>query len=121
MKRIVGLYLGCLLMATAVDAQGPPQGPVGTATALQRNYAQLKNNITASAEKLSDADYSFADPDVRGDSLGPRGRRAVWPVLGIKGAQPRQGQPTRAAHEQSRHSESAGRVVRVLRRRFVDR
>jgi uncharacterized damage-inducible protein DinB len=98
MKRIVGLYLGCLLMATAADAQGPPQGPVGTATALQRNYAQLKNNVTASAEKLSDADYSFKPtPDVRtfGQLWGHVADAQFGQCSGIKGVpNPRQGQPT---------------------------
>jgi uncharacterized damage-inducible protein DinB len=98
MKRIVGLYLGCLLMATAADAQGPPQGPVGTATALQRNYAQLKNNVTASAEKLSDADYSFKPtPDVRtfGQLWGHVADAQFGQCSGPKGvANPRQGQPS---------------------------
>src|SRR5512140_204964 len=98
MRRTVGLYLGCVLMATVAGAQGPPQGPVGTATALQRNYAQLKNNITSSAEKRSDADYSFKPtPDVRtfGQLWGHVADAQFGQCSGIKGVpSPRQGQPS---------------------------
>src|SRR5712671_4188069 len=68
MTRVVSLFSGCLLVASVAAAQGPPpQGPVGTATALQRGYAQLKNSVTLSAEKLSDADYFFKPTgDIRG-------------------------------------------------------
>ena len=66
MTRVVTLFSGCLLAASLAAAQ-PPQGPVGTATAIQRGYAQLKNNITSSAEKMSEADYFFKPtPDIRG-------------------------------------------------------
>ena len=67
MTRVVAMFAGSLLVASAAFAQGPPQGPVGTAVALQRGYAQLKNNITSSAEKMSDADYFFKPTgDIRG-------------------------------------------------------
>ena len=68
MTRLACLFSGCLLVATIAAAQGPPpQGPVGTAVALQRGYAQLKNNITASAEKMPEADYFFRPTaDIRG-------------------------------------------------------
>ena len=68
MTRVVSLFAGCLLVASAAIAQGPPpQGPVGTAVALQRGYAQLKNNITASAAKMPEADYFFKPTaDIRG-------------------------------------------------------
>jgi hypothetical protein len=68
MTRVVSLFSGCLLVASVAAAQGPPpQGPVGTATALQRGYAQLKNSVTLSAEKLSEADYFFKPTgDIRG-------------------------------------------------------
>jgi hypothetical protein len=67
MTRVVAMFTGILLVASVAIAQGPPQGPVGTAVALQRGYAQLKNNITASAEKMSDADYFFKPTgDIRG-------------------------------------------------------
>ncbi|HET9834691.1 MAG TPA: DinB family protein [Vicinamibacterales bacterium] len=98
MTRTVGLVLGCALMSAVADAQGPPQGPVGTAVAIQRNYAQLKNNITASAEKLPDADYSFKPtPDVRsfGQLWGHVADAQFGQCSGIKGVpNPRQGQPT---------------------------
>ena len=67
MTRVVAMFAGCLLAASVAGAQGPPQGPVGTAVAFQRGYAQLKNNIIASAEKMSDADYFFKPTgDIRG-------------------------------------------------------
>jgi len=98
MTRTVGLVLGCALMSVVADAQGPPQGPLGTAVAIQRNYAQLKNNITASAEKLPDADYSFKPtPDVRsfGQLWGHVADAQFGQCSGIKGVpNPRQGQPT---------------------------
>ena len=67
MNRVVGFFSGFLLVAAVAGAQGPPQGPVGTAVGLQRAYAQLKNNLTASAEKMPEADYFFKPtPDIRG-------------------------------------------------------
>ena len=67
MTRVFGIFLGFLLAATIAGAQGPPQGPVGTAVGLQRAYAQLKNNLTSSAEKMPEADYFFKPtPDIRG-------------------------------------------------------
>ena len=67
MTRVAYAFFGCVLIAAVADAQGPPQAPVTTAVALQRNYAQLKNNITASAEKMPEADYFFKPTaDIRG-------------------------------------------------------
>ena len=41
-------------------AQGPGGGgPAGIAVGLQRAYAALKTNLTQSAEKMPEADYSF--------------------------------------------------------------
>jgi len=95
MKRTMGVFLGCVLATTVLGAQGPPQG---TAAALQRNYAQLKNNITLSAEKLSDADYAFKPtPDVRsfGQLWGHVADAQFGQCSGLKGvANPRQGQPS---------------------------
>ena len=79
-------------------AQGPPQGPVGTAVGLQRAYAQLKNNLTASAEKMPEADYFFKPtPDIRGyGQLWAHVADAQFgQCSGPKGvANPRQGQPS---------------------------
>jgi hypothetical protein len=87
-----------VLIATVAKAQGPPQGPVTTAVALQRNYAQLKNNITASAEKMPEADYFFKPtPDIRGyGQLWAHVADAQFgQCAGVKGVpNPRQGQPT---------------------------
>ena len=99
MTRVFSLFSGCLLVASVAVAQGPPpQGPVGTATALQRGYAQLKNSITLSAEKLSEADYFFKPTgDIRGfGQLWAHVADAQFgQCSGPKGvANPRQGQPS---------------------------
>jgi uncharacterized damage-inducible protein DinB len=79
-------------------AQGPSQGPVTTAVALQRGYAQLKNSITLSAEKLAEADYFFKPtPDIRGfGQLWAHVADAQFgQCSGAKGVpNPRQGQPS---------------------------
>ncbi|HXD75446.1 MAG TPA: DinB family protein [Vicinamibacterales bacterium] len=97
MTRVVCLFSGSLLAASVAFAQ-PPQGPVGTATALQRGYAQLKNNITASAEKMSDADYFFKPtPDIRGygQLWGHVADAQFGQCAGARGVpNPRQGQPS---------------------------
>ncbi len=66
MQRALIVFAGMVLAASAAAAQAPAPGPVGTAAGLQRSYAQMKNNITASAEKMPDADYFFKPtPDIR--------------------------------------------------------
>jgi hypothetical protein len=66
MKRVPYLASGVLLVASAAVAQGPPAGPVGLAAGLQRSYAQLKANLTQSAEKMPEADYGFKPtPEIR--------------------------------------------------------
>jgi hypothetical protein len=86
------------MVAAVAAAQGPPQGPVGPATALQRNYAQLKNNITSSAEKMPEADYFFKPtPDIRsyGQLWAHVADAQFGQCSGAKGVpNPRQGQPT---------------------------
>ena len=99
MKRLACLFSGCLMVATMAAAQGPPpQGPVGTAVALQRGYGQLKNNITASAEKMPEADYSFKPTgDIRnyGQLWAHVADAQFGQCSGAKGvANPRQGQPS---------------------------
>ena len=98
MKRIASVFSGFLLIAFVAGAQGPSQGPVGTAVALQRGYAQLKTNVTLSAEKLSEADYFFKPtPDIRGfGQLWAHVADAQFgQCSGAKGvANPRQGQPS---------------------------
>jgi hypothetical protein len=60
MKRVCCIVSGLLLAAGAASAQGPGGGaPVGIATALQRQYAAMKANLTQSAEKMAEADYNF--------------------------------------------------------------
>ena len=96
MTRVAYAFFGCVLIAAVADAQGPP--PVTTAVALQRNYAQLKNNITASAEKMPEADYFFKPtPDIRGfGQLWAHVADAQFgQCAGVKGVpNPRQGQPS---------------------------
>ena len=60
MVRVSCLLPGIMLVASAAMGQGPGGGgPVGVAVGLQRGYAQLKGNLTQSAEKMSEADYGF--------------------------------------------------------------
>lgn len=97
--RVVSLFSGCLLVASVAAAQGPPpQGPVGTAMAIQRGYAQLKNNVTASAAKMPEADYFFKPtPDIRGygQLWGHVADAQFGQCSGAKGVpNPRQGQPS---------------------------
>jgi len=98
MKRVVCLFSGCVLIAAVAAAQGPPQGPVGTAAGLQRGYAQLKNNLTLSAEKMPEADYFFKPtPDIRsyGQLWAHVADAQFGQCSGPKGvANPRQGQPS---------------------------
>src|ERR1051326_6465752 len=98
MTRVVFLFSVSLLAASTAIAQGPPQGPVTTAVALQRGYTQLKNNIASSAETMPEADYFFKPP------ADFRGYGQLWAVVrdaqfgqcsGAKGVpNPRQGQPS---------------------------
>ena len=68
MKRITCLVSGSLLVATVVFAQQPAPAPVPFAASVQRAYADIKKNLTAAADKLSEADYGFKPstmPEVR--------------------------------------------------------
>ena len=98
MKRLICLFSGCLMVASAAAAQGPGRGPVTTAAALQRSYTGLKNNLTQSAEKMPDADYFFKPtPDIRGyGQLWAHVADAQFgQCSGAKGGpNPRQGQPS---------------------------
>ena len=96
--RIACFVFGGVLVAVVAGAQGPPQGPMTTAVALQRNYAQLKNNLTASAAKMPEADYFFKPtPDIRGygQLWGHVADAQFGQCSGVKGVpNPRQGQPS---------------------------
>ena len=98
MNRVLTVFSGLALAASAAAAQPPPPGPVGTALGLQRNYAQMKNNITSSAEKMPEADYFFKPtPDIRGyGQLWAHVADAQFgQCSGAKGVpNPRQGQPS---------------------------
>lgn len=60
MKRVMCLALGMCLLAPAAYAQGGGGGqPVGIADGLRAAYNRIKNLVTLSADKLSEADYSF--------------------------------------------------------------
>jgi uncharacterized damage-inducible protein DinB len=97
MKRVLIVLSGMVLAASAAAAQ-PPPGPVGTALGLQRNYGQLKNNITSSAEKMPDADYFFKPtPDIRsyGQLWAHVADAQFGQCSGARGVpNPRQGQPS---------------------------
>jgi hypothetical protein len=61
MIRDVTIGLAVVALATQVaTAQAPAAGqPTTIAQAVQRGYANIKNNLTQAADKLSDADYTF--------------------------------------------------------------
>jgi hypothetical protein len=60
MKRALVLASGALLAASAAAAQPPPPGqPLTLSASLQRGYNTIKMNLTESAAKLSEADYTF--------------------------------------------------------------
>ena len=62
MKRLMYFASAAvLLVAPTVYSQQPPAAgqKIGLATTLQRQYAGIKGNFTAAAEKMPDADYSF--------------------------------------------------------------
>lgn len=98
MKRVLTVFSGMVLAASAAAAQPPPPGPVGTALGLQRSYAQTKQMITASAEKMPEADYFFKPtPDIRGyGQLWAHVADAQFgQCSGARGVpNPRQGQPS---------------------------
>src|ERR1043166_10232706 len=98
MTRVGCLFSAFLLVASVAIAQGPPQGALGTAVAMQRGYSQLKNNITASAEKMSDADYFFKPTrDIRsyGQLWAHVADAQFGQCSGAKGVpNPRAGQPS---------------------------
>lgn len=98
MRRVATVFSGVVLAASFTAAQPPPSGPVGTALSIQRNYGQLKNNITASAEKMPEADYFFKPtPDIRsyGQLWAHVADAQFGQCSGARGvANPRQGQPS---------------------------
>lgn len=61
MKRVLSFTsAAALLVASTVYSQPPAGGQkISLATSLQRNYAGIKANFTAAAEKMPDADYAF--------------------------------------------------------------
>ena len=60
MKRVMYVSSAVLLLlAPAVYSQQPTGQKIGLATTLQRQYAGIKGNFTAAAEKMPEADYMF--------------------------------------------------------------
>lgn len=61
MKRVLYIVPAVVLVATAAFSQMPQTGgqKIGLATSLQRGYAGFKNNFTAAAGKMPEADYTF--------------------------------------------------------------
>ena len=72
MTRTTCLVSGVLLSATVAFAQVPPASPpaaplkLSLAAGLQRNYANIKMNLTQSAEKMPEDQFGFKPtPEVR--------------------------------------------------------
>jgi uncharacterized damage-inducible protein DinB len=67
MKRVLCLTFAAVLVASLAGAQAPAAGQkIGLATALQRSYATVKQNLTEAADKFSDADYAYRPtPEIR--------------------------------------------------------
>ena len=71
MTRTVCLASAVLLTASLASAQGQPAPPaaplkLSLAAALQRNYANVKMNLTQEAEKMPEDQFAFKPtPDVR--------------------------------------------------------
>ena len=67
MTRAVCVLIAVFIAASPAVAQGPGPGtPVGLAAGLQGSYNRIKGLLTASADKISDADYGFKPtPDIR--------------------------------------------------------
>lgn len=96
MKRVLCVCAGAVLTASVATAQPPAPGPVGIAVGLQRNYAQLKTNLTQSAEKMPESDYGFKPtPEIRtyGQLFGHVANAQFGQCAGIKGVpNPHQGE-----------------------------
>jgi len=62
MKRVMCLPVsGWFVVASSAAAQGAGAAaqPIGVAAGLQASYNRIKNLVTLSADKMSDADYTF--------------------------------------------------------------
>jgi len=60
MKRVLYAVPIAALVAATAFSQPPAAGQkIGLATSLQRGYANVKANLTGSADKMPDAGYSF--------------------------------------------------------------
>jgi len=62
MTRTIGIAFTTVLLSGVIAQAQPPASPatrIGLAAGLQRLYSALKENMTAEAEKMSEADYSF--------------------------------------------------------------
>jgi hypothetical protein len=66
MKYVTSAISAAILFIVATAFAQPPAGggqmqgqKIGLATSLQRGYAGFKNNFTAAAEKMPEADYNF--------------------------------------------------------------
>lgn len=67
MKRALTLATGLVMLAASVFAQAPA-APTTTVVAIQRGYAQVKDNLIQEAAKMPEPDYSFKPssmPEVR--------------------------------------------------------
>jgi hypothetical protein len=96
MKYVTSRLSAAILLIVATAFAQPPAAAARCrdrdrlATSLQRGYAGFKNNFTAAAEKMPEADYNFkARLDAGGRTFRRRHRPyragAVWTVLGAQG------------------------------------
>ena len=71
MKAVICLMSACVLTASMAQAQAPAPAAEGgqkipLSEGLRRSYNTVKMNLTESAQKLGEADYSYRpSPDIR--------------------------------------------------------
>ena len=108
------LGLVCLLPAIGVAQEPPPT--ITTARGIQVLYADLKKNMPLTAEKLSDADYSFRPTSeiLTFEQLIALRRRAVRVVCSGEGHH----EPTTGSAELRAIDVESGQFVRSGTNRF---
>src|SRR6185295_2060704 len=91
MKRVIYFVSAVvLLVGVTTYSQQPTGQKIGLATSLQNGYAGFKNNFTAAAEKMPEADYSFkpgSTPEARtfGQAIAHIAQAQFGQCSGIKG------------------------------------
>ena len=96
MKYVTSAVSAAILLIVATAFAQPPAGQpaagqkIGLATSLQRGYAGFKNNFTAAAEKMPEADYNFkpgSTPEARtfGAAIAHIAQAQFGQCSGLKG------------------------------------